>query len=344
MKHLLITRLSAMGDVAMTVPVIRALIAQNENVRVTVVSRPLFKPFFQNIPRVDFFSIDVNHKHKGVAGIYRLSKDLKNLNIDCFADFHNILRTKLLGIFLSLQGVKKATTDKGRKEKKNLVKWQQKDIFPIKPMHLRHVDTLKELGFNVDLSLVSFPEKLPLEPHILNLSGEKNKKWIGIAPFAQYDSKIYPQDLMREVVQKLSNNNLYQVFLFGGKNELTQLQALKNNNERIKIVAGNLSFSDELKLIQHLDLMVSMDSGNGHIAAMYGVPVLTIWGQTHPFAGFAPFCQPETHSLTPNLELYPFIPTSIYGNKSAPNYENCMRSIAPETILEWIHNFFPVQK
>ena len=58
-----------------------------------------------------------------------------------------------------------------------------------------------------------------------------------------------------------------------------------------------------------------MDSGNGHLAAMYGIPVITVWGVTHPYAGFAPFLQPEENSITADREQFPLIPTSVYGNK-----------------------------
>ena len=66
------------------------------------------------------------------------------------------------------------------------------------------------------------------------------------------------------------------------------------------LVAGKLSFSEELDTISNLDCMISMDSGNAHLAAMYGVKVITIWGVTHPFAGFAPFHQPKEYSLLPD--------------------------------------------
>ena len=79
-----------------------------------------------------------------------------------------------------------------------------------------------------------------------------------------------------------------------------------------------------------------MDSGNGHLAAMFGVPVLTIWGVTHPAAGFAPIHQPKEFQILPDLEKYPLIPTSIYGNKYPDGYLNCFNTIAPEEIVDTI--------
>src|SRR5690606_9712059 len=157
MKHILVIRLSAMGDVAMTVPVIRALTAQHQ-VRVTVVSRPFFEPFFKDIQNVEFFGVDLQNKHKGFSGLYRLFKDLKAKNIDYVADLHNVLRSKVVGSFFKLSGKKVVTLDKGRQEKKALTRPENKVLQPLKSMHERYANVFGELGFKVDLSNPKFPE------------------------------------------------------------------------------------------------------------------------------------------------------------------------------------------
>lgn len=323
-----------MGDVAMTVPVIRALVQQHKDVKVTVVSRPFFKPFFDDIDRVAFFGVDLENRHKGFFGIYRLFKELKKLKIDMVADFHNVLRSKILRTFFKSTRTKTAFTDKGRKEKKELTRLEKKVLKPVKSMVERHVDTLEQLGFKVDLSKITFPKKLVLSDEILTVTGEKsNNKWIGIAPFAQYQTKVYPTERMQQVILDLSTNENYKIFLFGGKNELNSLKNLQQNLKNVIIVANKLTFKQELQFIPHLDVMLSMDSGNAHIAAMYGLKVVTLWGNTHPFAGFVPFNQPLENSLIPNLENYPFLPTSVYGNKIVAGYEDVMQSIAPEEVV-----------
>jgi ADP-heptose:LPS heptosyltransferase len=99
------------------------------------------------------------------------------------------------------------------------------------------------------------------------------------------------------------------------------------------VVAGKLKLPQELQLISHLDVMVSMDSGNAHIAAMLGVPVVTLWGATHPYAGFKPFNQPMEYCLLSDREQYPLLPTSVYGNKKVPGYEAVMRTIDPKVVV-----------
>ena len=228
MKHVLIIRLSAMGDVAMTVPVIRALLQQHSDIKVTVVSRPFFKPFFDGMDRVDFFDVDLKKRHKGFFGIYRLYQDLKKLKIDYVADFHNVLRSKILRTFFKSNGTKTAFTDKGRKEKKELTRLEKKVLKPIKSMINRHADTLAQLGFKVDLSKINFPEKSVLPDEILTITNEKSDdNWIGIAPFAQYQTKVYPLDLMKETIKLLAENPKNKLFLFGGgEEEILKLNTL----------------------------------------------------------------------------------------------------------------------
>lgn len=339
MKHVLIIRLSAMGDVAMTVPVICALLQQHSDIKVTVVSRPFFKPFFEGIDRVDFYSVDLKNRHKGFLGIYRLYKDLKKLKIDYVADFHNVLRSKILRTFFKSNGTKTAFTDKGRKEKKELTRLEKKVLKPIKSMINRHADTLAQLGFTVDLSKIIFSKKSVLSDEILTITNEKSDdNWIGIAPFAQYQTKVYPLDLMKETIKLLAENPKNKLFLFGGgEEEILKLNTLQQNFSNVTVIAGKLKFTQELSLIQHLSVMLSMDSGNGHIAAMYGVSVVTLWGQTHPYAGFVPFNQPLENSLIPDLDKYPFLPTSVYGNKIIEGYGDAMRSIQPQQIVNKIN-------
>ena len=212
-----------MGDVAMTVPVLRALVLQYPEVKITVVSRPFFQPFFDGIPNVNFFGVDLRERHKGFIGLLRLFSDLRKLHIDAVADLHNVLRSKVIRILFALSGKKVAATDKGRAEKKALTSLTNKVFAPVKPMFERHVDTFKQLGFSIDLSNPQFPEKATLSQDILSITGTKNQNWIGIAPFAQYESKVYPLDLMQQVIDGLAENKNNKIFLFGGGEKEIQL-------------------------------------------------------------------------------------------------------------------------
>lgn len=328
-------RLSAMGDVAMTVPVLRAFTVQHPEVKITVISRPFFKPFFDGISNISFFAFDEKERHKGVAGLLRLFQDLKGLNIDAFADLHNVLRSKIVRSLFALSGKKVASVNKGRAEKKALTQSENKVFKQLPTMFERHTNVFSELGFTVDLSHIVFPKKAVLDKEISIIVGENDKKLIGIAPFAQYNSKVYPLDLMQEVINQLAKNTNYKILLFGGgKKEIEILDSLSANKENVINMAGQLKFQQELQLISNLDVMLSMDSGNAHIAAMLGVKVITLWGATHPFAGFSPFNQPIENALVSDRKLFPKLPTSVYGNKKVEGYEDAMRTITVDSIIK----------
>ena len=333
-QHIAVMRLSAMGDVAMTVPVLRAFVKQYPSVQLTVISRPFFKPFFNGIPNISFFAFDEKERHKGVAGLLRLFQDLKKLNIDAFADLHNVLRSQVIRNLFALSGKKVAAVDKGRKEKKELTRAENKVFKQLPTMFERHAKVFEELGFPLDLSKPIFPKKVVLDKEISQIIGDNHYKLIGIAPFAQYDSKVYPLDLMQEVVKQLAANSSYTILLFGGgKKEVAVLESLSKGKENVINMAGKIKFQQELQLISNLDVMLSMDSGNAHIAAMLGVKVVTLWGATHPFAGFSPFNQPLENALVSNREKYPLLPTSVYGNKKVEGYDDVMRTILPEKVV-----------
>ncbi|SFZ90088.1 ADP-heptose:LPS heptosyltransferase [Flaviramulus basaltis] len=331
-KHILVIRLSAMGDVAMTVPVLRVFTQLYPEIKITVLTRAFFTPFFRNLDNVEVFSAEVKGKHKGVYGIYKLAKELnKSNNFYAVADLHNVLRSKILKQFLKYKHF--ISIDKGRKEKHLLTSGE---IFePLKTTHQRYADVFEALGYPLTLLNPSFPDKAILNEKTQKIIGNDSRKCIGIAPFAAHEGKMYPLDAMKAVVEKLSKE--HKVILFGGgKTETETLNSFANNIDNVINISGKLSLDEELDVISNLDVMLSMDSGNAHIAAMLGIKVITIWGVTHPFAGFAPFNQPEDYALLPDRKKFPLIPTSVYGNKYPENYKEVSRSISPEIIIEKI--------
>lgn len=332
-KHILVFRLSALGDVAMAIPVLRCLTHTYPDLKLTIVTRKRFVPLFESVPNISFVTPELYGMHKGISGLYRLFSSLKKLKPTHIADLHQVLRTKILMLFFApFVWVRKARLDKGRAEKKRLTRSKAKTLVPLIPQIHRYAQVFERLGFPITLSEHEFPPR-PICPNIEALKLDQNKKWVGIAPFAAHQGKQYPLDLMQQVVAFLQQD--HQVVLFGfGVNEIQQLDIWANAYRNVSNAAGVYTFDAELRLIAQLDLMISMDSANGHLAANYGVSVLTLWGATHPCLGFAPFEQPIKQSLTPDRTEFPFLPSSVYGNKTHRGYKYAMRTIAPKTVIE----------
>ncbi|MAZ26818.1 MAG: ADP-heptose--LPS heptosyltransferase RfaF [Cytophagaceae bacterium] len=324
-----------MGDVAMTVPVLIALTRKYPKLNLHVVSKPFFEPIFEGIPNLTFYAAKVKDEHKGIPGLYKLYKVLATAKINEVADLHNVLRSKIIDQFFKLSGIKTVAIDKGRSEKKELTRDTDKKFRQLKTTHQRYADVFSRLGYPITLQENEFLKKRNLTYGAREMLGNSSHKWLGIAPFAAHEGKQYPLELMQEVIDQVYKDNGCRILLFGGgKTETKLLEDIAAKNEQVLCVAGRFDFTEELAIISQLDCMLSMDSGNGHLAAMFGIPVVTLWGVTHPFAGFAPYAQPEENLLLADRKKFPLVPTSIYGNALPRGYEGAIRTITPKTIVK----------
>jgi len=336
-SHILVIRLSALGDVAMTVPVLLSLVESYPDLRITLLTRGFFKPLFSEIERVTIYEAATGTRHKGVCGLWRLFRELRALQIDAVADLHNVLRSNILKFFYSFSAVPFMQINKGRADKKALTAVRNKVFKPLKSTHERYADVFEKLGFPVRLSPNALLPSLDLGDATSAFAGPRLNIWIGVAPFAAFKGKMYPPDLMEKVLHLLNETERYKIILFGGgKEEENQLSQWERQFEFAISAAGRLTFREELELISNLDLMVAMDSANGHLAALYGVPTLTLWGVTHPYAGFYPFAQDPANALLADRAEFPSIPTSVYGNKFPEGYEKAIATITPESVVSKI--------
>ncbi|MDR1877409.1 MAG: glycosyltransferase family 9 protein [Flavobacteriaceae bacterium] len=320
--RILVFRFSSMGDVAMTVPVLREFAEQNPEIEILIVSKTVFKPFFQSVPNSLFIGVDLEN-YKGILGLRKLASELKTYKASMIADLHNVLRTKILKLFLSFSIRCKATLDKGRKEKRALTRRRDKELKPLRPMSERYADVFRNLGFTVNLSHHLYPHP------------DKKETGIGIAPFANYPEKMYPLEKMKDICMELAEKG-YTVYLFGGgQKEFEILQNWENLHPNIHSFAGKTLLEEQIKFIGTLPLMVSMDSANMHIASLVGTRVISVWGATHPFAGFLGYGQKEEDAI--QMDDLECRPCSIFGNK--PCYKKdlpCLQTLDKNLILSKI--------
>ena len=335
-KHILVIRLSAMGDVAMTIPVLQQLLQQNPDIQLTVLTQKFLSPLFEPLERTNVFPVETKGKHKGLKGLMALFRQLKKQSrFDAVADLHNVLRSKILSFLFQTTGVKTATIDKGRKEKKQLTRKKNKRLVQLKTSFRRYADVFNELGIALSLNTSQpvFPKQsLPATAiHLFSIS----KKNICIAPFAKHREKMYPLEKMKSVIKQLSGRDDLQLFLLGGgAAETNTLREWEKEFPGIINLGAKFSFKEELAIISHMDQVISMDSANMHLASLFGIPVVSVWGATHPFAGFYGWGQSSGNAV--QIELY-CRPCSVFGNKPCYRGDHaCMEQLPEEIILKKI--------
>lgn len=322
-----------MGDVAMCVPVVRKLLEAYPDLNVTFLSQAAFAPLFAGIDRLQFHQADLKGRHKGMAGMMRLFRELKQqVPFDAVADLHQVLRTAQLDILFRLSGLKVAVIHKGRKDKQALTRKDHKNFQRLPSTFSRYADVFRRLSLPVSIG------------DVVKIQGKEagsvphdgiSKIRLGVAPFAKHEGKTWPAERMRQVVQTLAARGDFDILLFGGgKKEMELLDVWAAEIPGVTNMAGRFSLREELEIISGLDMMVSMDSANMHLASLVGVPVVSIWGATHPFAGFLGWEQSEELVVQSDMDCRP---CSVFGNK--PCYKGthaCMTSITPEEVIKKI--------
>lgn len=337
-RTILVLRFSALGDVAMVVPVLYGVCAANPEVDFVFVTKAPTVGLLLNPPEnLRIVGADLKEKYKGLTGMRHLLRDLvADHGITDVADLHDVLRTKYVRIVARLKGLNVAVIRKGRKDKEMLVKGHLRQL-PTSAE--RYAAVFAELGLATGGDFTSvFAAKAPDPALFADVTPPKKagETWVGIAPFAAHPQKIYPTAKMEEVIASLSHRKGYRLFLFGGgERERRQFEDWVRGYPNVVSLADKRhGFAAELSLMSSLDAMVAMDSGNMHLAALAGVPTVSIWGATHPFAGFTSW-----HSR-PELILQgscPSRPCSVFGNKPCPRGDmRCFNSVTPGMIIEKI--------
>lgn len=336
MARVLITRISSFGDVAMLVPVVFSVAAKYPQDRFVVLTRKAFAPLFENLGfNIGAVTIDVNKQHKGFFGIFRLLRSVTRYRYTHVADVHDVLRTKIVRSYIGLLGKETAHIDKGRNEKKRMI--TTKEVTPpLKHTIERYMEVFEQLGFPAEMVFTNFFEftKRSLYP-LRAVVTEKKGRWIGIAPFSKHAEKVYPLDKMENIIAKLSQQSDITLFLFGsGAEERSLMQNWVDKYSDVITISGRLNLENELLLISYLDVMVSMDSANMHLASLVQVPAISIWGATHPNLGFYGFGQDPENAVLSDIECRP---CSVFGE--VPCFRKdiaCLNLLKEEVILDKI--------
>ncbi len=344
--NVLVCRFSAMGDVILIYPVLKAVLLAYPEVQITLLTRASYAVFFEDLPRLKIHAVDFKKDYKGFFGLYKLYRTLKSNQFDYFLDLHQSLRSRVLQIFFKSSGLKCFTYQKSRADKKKMTRPEHKKRQALTHTTERYKVVFQRAGLDIDLKKPHFFDLENRDRAILDSFLDKHtlpkknnaQKWIGIAPFAQHENKIWGISKIKELISELTlkGKNIH-IFLFGGgASEVEQLENIAQSNPmQLFCVAGQLPLSAEMQLIQDLDVMIAMDSSNMHLASISGIPVISIWGATHPDIGFAPLYQPKSNFVQVSVEELPCRPCSVYGNKPCLRGDKaCMERISAHFVAE----------
>lgn len=329
-RHLLVVRTSAMGDVAMLSHALRALMTAYPDLKVTLATRPLFRPFFEGLD-VDILDVNTQAEHRTLRSMFALARRVRDLGVDAVADVHDVWRTKCFRFALRLYGVRTSHIDKGHVEKwMRLKSGATTCAVPLKHTVVRYCDAIRRLGFRFD-----DPQPARRRPRP-NPMGEKRGVWLGFAPFSAQAGKTYPEEQSREAVRLLSARCDRLFIHGGGGREREFAREMEQTYPNVTAVYGRLELGAEMDLIAHEDCVVSMDSLVMHLASLVATPVVSVWGATHPSLGYVGYGTDAEGVLQADLSCRP---CSVYGKKECRYGDyRCIRAVTPGMIVDRVQH------
>jgi ADP-heptose:LPS heptosyltransferase len=313
LKKIAIIRFSAIGDVALWLPVVRRALVLNPQLHITFITKKNTAFLYNHIDRLQVIGVDLSAEYKGIFGLKKLANFINHHHtFDVVVDGHDVLRSKIL--YFLLKANHKITFKKGRAEKQQFING---NYTKLPHTTIRYADALQKAGLQIDTQF-EYPNIIinDADAKIANefINQLPTKKIIGFAPFAMHKGKVMPTAQLEKVMMYYHGLD-YLILIFGSSANDDAICAKWMQQFTNLRLTNSLNFAQEVHVMQACHCIVAMDSANMHIASLQGIPVVSIWGATDAKIGFAPLFDNEKYIVEiPSIEL-PCRPCAVFGNK-----------------------------
>jgi heptosyltransferase-2 len=313
LKKILILRLSSIGDIVLTTPIVRCIYRQFPGVEIHFVTKITFKSILDYNPYV--------HKvHVFGNDISELSETLGGENFDLLIDLHKNLRSRKLKQLLK---VKSITFDKINLKKFLAVNFKMLNRLPKKHIVDRYFEALKPIGLENDGYGLDYFISEKDKVDVTQWLPAENKKFVVLVIGGSYTTKKIPINKLIEICSFLT----LPIILVGGKEDQGTGEQLKQLFPGVIDTSGRYNFNQSASLIQQCEWVISSDTGMMHIASAFKKKIISLWGNTIPAFGMAPY-MPQPENVILEIEGLECRPCSKLGYKGCPlGHFKCMNTI-----------------
>ena len=294
-----------------------------------MVSNPSYSDLFESCGNVAFMAADIQNANSGFRGLFKLYIQLIKLEFDDVVDLHNTFRSKFLSVLFKLKGKRVNTYDKLRDLRNDMI---HKGVILSGPHTTdQYMKAFQYLDANIHMD--NRTHMKVLHKNLGNTPGRR----ICLAPFSTHRAKEWTLDHMAQLIDLLLEDDRNQVYCLAFDNREKEIfQRWQRKHPQLGLIDDIHSLADQMKLMSTMDIVVSMDSANMHLAALVGTPVVSIWGSTHPDLGFAPLGNMEG-VIQPPPSYQGRRPLSRFGHfrnsRDIQDAQNAMASITPQQVL-----------
>jgi lipopolysaccharide heptosyltransferase II len=340
-EKILIIRLSSIGDVLLTTPVIRLLKIKFPGSKIDFVIKKEFAQVLADHPQVHRFYIFDNHTEN--SSLRAIKKEIRHQQYDLVIDLHKNIRSYFLTIGSRAKMI--LHYNKGIVPRFFYVKFKLRFFKEIVPAYLKYINSLQPYEIEDDHQGLEFYVDADVKNQVKQKYGnfwhETNQSIIGIAPGAHHPTKRWTSEGFSAVINYLVDKGNYKIILFGNLDDRKIVASLAiHSSQNVLNTAGELSLCETGALMDFCDLVVTNDSGLVHLASALKKKVVAIFGSTTEELGFFPYL--TEHIIVQNNSLK-CRPCSHIGRKKCPKkHFKCMKDIPAGQVIDAIENIFAI--
>jgi ADP-heptose:LPS heptosyltransferase len=316
-KKILVIRLSSIGDIILTTPLLRSMNVAWPEARIDYCTKAPYSSLLSSNPRI---STIYTTEHPP-SGAY-----------DLVVDLQNNVRSNF--IIQKLNASRTVHYRKGNWKKWMLVQCKINLYGNCRSVVDRYLDAVKELGVSGDLQGCElYPSSEELAFIVPFFKG--GQKTLALCFGAKHYTKRYPPHHFASIISLLLNEQSLQVLLLGGKEDATQASEIMNalpDAYRTMVVnlAGNCSLMQTAALLQHADAVLCNDTGLMHMASAFGKHLFVLFGSSSDAFGFLPYHAPYDLFEVKGLKCRP---CSHIGRDHCPKeHFRCMNDLSKSLI------------
>jgi heptosyltransferase-2 len=328
-RRILMIRLSSLGDIILTTPVLRLLREHCPSARIDFMLKAEFQDVLRAHPCVDrLLPVDTRQPLRHTI------RELRDTQYDLVLDLHRTLRSSWL--YHRSRARHRLAYRKYTLRRALLVHFKWNTLRGTASVPERYALPLRRLGMQTPLPPteihVDAESVLAVEQYLAN-TGLKavSQCLIAVAPGARWQTKQWPVERFAAAARALSVRHAATIVIVGDDHDRSLVQAFQQQLAVPCIDAvGQLPLMQTAALLQQCRLLLCNDSGLMHLATALGVPVVAVFGPTVKAFGFYPF-QAAAEVVSHPLSCRPC--TTKGANRCPLGHHDCMRRIAPERVV-----------
>jgi lipopolysaccharide heptosyltransferase I len=296
-KNILIIKPSSLGDIVMALPTLSALRRSFPNARISWFVRPEFEPILKNHPHLtDIILFDRRflgkawYNWRAFASLLSLIRQLRRGKFDAVFDLQGLFRTASLSW---LSGCKKRFGMANARELAHIFYThkieQDRDCIHLVDYYLRIAQNAGVCDTEVQFVLPANSVAADSANRLLINHNVNSNSYAVFIPTSAHSDKCWPIERFAALADRISSQFGFSIIAAGTTAERGYVEKLKAAaNVPIANFAGRTGLAELVALLKSAKLVVSNDTGPGHIAAALGTPLVLIFGRSNP-ARVAPY-------------------------------------------------------